>query len=392
MATERISNLGYMGLKKETTKGTAVIPNVYVPLYEESLMTDTHIDVDSPITGSNYGRFQALRGMRSHSGSLKVLAEPNTAAHLFNMILNKSGTTGSGPYTHAFVLSKTTNPVSYTIDIAKGQVVFRFMGVEFSKIVPDFSDNKMIFDIDVSALKSFSVREVSSITGSGPYTVVLKTNMDPSPTTGLVVADTMRIFKADGTTVDFAVASVVDGVSFTTVTDVTSGAGGDLVALRPATPSFAVVTPFLWTRTEFRFSDTAANALTATHTPVEKGSKWGIRNEFEAKEGAPRSGSFDPAALVRKKGFADLNIKRFFDTPEELNRFMTVGARACVIRSFSETGYELRITMNDIRPQEDPVPLKEDNIIYEEINYAPIEKSADSQAFDVKVINNLATI
>jgi hypothetical protein len=392
MATERISNLGYLAMKKEVTKGVAVTPNTYAPLYEEDISTDTHLDEDTAIAGSKYGRFQVLRGLRSHTGSLKVLAEPNTAARFFDMILAKGSPSGGGPYTHPFTHSNTVSPASYTVDVAKGQVVFRLIGVEISEIEPDFDENKMVFNLEVSALKSFTVREISSITGSGPYTINLKTNYDPSPTTGLVVADTMRVFKADGTTIDIAVASIPDGTSFTTVTNVSSAAAGDTVSLRLATPSYTLVSPFLWTRTEFRFSDTAANALTATHTPVEKGSKWKIRHEFEDKEGAKRSGSFDPAALVRKRIFADFNIKKFFDTPDDYNKFVTAQAKACVIRSFSETGYELRITLNEIRPMTDPVPLKDDEVIYEEIEYAPVMCLADSQAFDVKVINALATI
>lgn len=392
MPTERISNLGYLGLKKESTKGTAVTPNVYVPLYEESFITDTHIDQDSPINGLKFGVYQTLQGMRSHSGSFKVLAEPNTAGYIFDMLLTHGSPSGGGPYTHPFTLSPITNPNSYTIDIAKGQIVFRYIGVEASQIEPDFEDNKMVLNVDVSGLKAFTVRELASTpTGTNPYTIVFKTNYDPSPTTGLVVSDTIRLFKADGSTVDCTVASIIDGTSITTTTDVTSGASGDYVALRPATPSFTLVSPFLWSRSEFRFSDTASNALSASQTRLEKGSKWTIRHEFEDEEGAKRSGAFDPAALVRKKGFIDFTANRFFDTPEELNRFMTVSSRACVARHFSETGYELRVTMNDIRPIEGPVPLKDDEIIYQEINYVPVYKSADSQAFDVKILNAVSS-
>lgn len=386
---ERVSNLGYMALKKESTKGTAVTPDTYVPLYEESLVTDVHLDEDTPIVGHKYFHHQVLQGLRSHTGDIKVLAEPNTAARILDMHLTKGSTTGSGPYTHPFTLSNTTNPNSYTVDIAKGQVVFRFMGLEVSEIEPDFEDNKMVFNLTCSALKSFTVREVSSLSTD---TLTLKTNYDPSPTTGLVVGDLVRLFKADGTTVDLTVESIDSATEVTFTSTPTGAAGGDYIALRPATPSLSVVTPFLWTRSEFRFAATAADALSATHTPLQEGSKWILTHEFEDDEGSKRSGSFDPASLVRKLGKASLTAIPFFDTPESYNRFLTVTKRACVIRHFSETGYELRVTLNNLKAMEDPVSLNTDEVIYEELEYVGTYDSSDGQAFDVKVINNVSSI
>jgi hypothetical protein len=219
MSTERLSNLGYLGLKKESTKGTAVTPDVYVPLYEDSLITDPHLDDDMAIIGNKFNTFQALQGLRSHGGDFKVLAEPNTAARIIDMLLTKGTTTGVGPYTHPYTLSNVTNPNAYTVDIARGQVVFRFMGLEASEIEPDFDENKMLLNVSAAALKSFTVREISSVSGSGPYTVTLKTNYDPAPTAGLVVGDLIRFHLANGTTVDATVASIPTDATFTTSTN-----------------------------------------------------------------------------------------------------------------------------------------------------------------------------
>lgn len=392
MATERLSNLGYLAMIKEVTKGTPLTPTTYVPLYEESLDTNPNNIEDTPIMGNKAMTYWVLQGQRSHSGDLKVLAEPNSAALFVDMLLTKGNTSGGGPYTHPFTLSPTTNPKSYTIDIAKGQMVFRYMGVEASEISPAFDNDKMQLAVKVAALKSFTVREIASVSGTGPYTIVFKTNYDPSPTTGLVVGDLVRVFLAAGTTIDAVVATIPGGTSITCIADVSTATAGDMLTLRPATPSFATLTPFLWARTEFRFGATASAALSATHTPLETGSLWTLKHEFADKDGAMRSGSFDPAALPRTKGGAELATKMFFDSPDEYNRFMTIAKRACVVRHFSETGYELRVTLNNLRAKEDPIKIKEGSILYNEVKYTAVYDTSDAQVMDVSVLNNLSTI
>ena len=384
---ERIGNVGYLGMKKESTRGTAVIPDVYAPLYEETVLTNLNVDEDSPIIGSKITRFQVIMGQREHKGDVTILAEPNTAARFFDMLLYKSGTTGSNPYTHSFALNNTNNPNSYTVDIARGEIVHRFIGTEASQIGIDFDKNKMKFKISLSALKSFSVREIASVSTN---VLTLTTAYDPTPTDGLVAGDLVRLFKADGSTVDTTVSSLTS--TTVTVGSATGVATGDLIALRRATPSFTIVTPYLWARTQFCFGATAAAALSASQTRLEDGSTWTVKNMFEDDAGAKRSGAFDPAALVRTLGDVEFTTKQYFDTADDLNRFLSLTKRACVIRHYSESGYELRLTLNNIKAKELSSPIKSGEIIYQEITWLPSYDSVDGQAFDVKVINAISSI
>src|SRR3972149_7021563 len=126
----RLANLGYLALIKEVNKGVPLTPTMYVPLYKESLMTKVNLDADKPSAGNKADVFQHIQGLRDHMGELQVLAEPVTAGPILDMVLKKGTTTGSSdPYTHPFTLD-ANDPNSYTVDIAKGQIVFRFMGVE----------------------------------------------------------------------------------------------------------------------------------------------------------------------------------------------------------------------------------------------------------------------
>ena len=384
------NNKGYFAAKKETTKGTAVIPNVFFPIYDENLVTDIHMDEDNPIVGNKHARFQTLLGMRSHGGEVTFLAEPNTAGYLMDMFMTKGTTTGANPYTHPFTISNTTNPNSYTVDISKGQVVWRFIGVEISEVGMDFDENKMVFKCKFAALKSFIVREISSVSTN---VVTFKTNYDASPTDGLVATDLVRIEDVSaGTFQDFTVSSITS----TTATLSGSPTGivaGDLLYLRPQTPTYTLREPFLWTKTEFRIADTAANALSAAQTRLEKGAAWTMMHNFEEDEGAKRSGAFDPAALVRTQSDVTLEFKKFFDTPEDFNAFVTNTKKAIVIRHFSEgSSYEFRVTINNLKFMETPVPLKTGEIIYAEGKLVGQYDTSDAQAFDVKVLNAVVTI
>ncbi len=386
---EQLGNLGYLMIKKETTKGTPVIPNVGVPLFEESLSININLEDVDPIVGIKSARYAVLQGQRDYTGEVTVLGDPNIVGYFLDMLLTKTSTTGAGPYTHTFGLSTTTNPSSYTFDFAKGQAVFRFWGVEAKEIGIDFADNQARFPVQVSALGSFTVREIASVSTN---VLTLKTDFSDTPTKGLVATDLVRLYLANGTVVDTTVTSV----TATTVT-VGSAAGvatGDLISLRKQTPSYTLAGYLQWAKTEFRFGANATAALSATHTPVESGSGWTVKHMFKQDEGEKRSGSFDPVSLVRTLGDAELKTRLFFDTMDEQNRFLTVTKRACVVRHFTGASnqYELRTTFNNIVQGENPVNLKSNDILFNDITWRSQYDTTDAQQFAVTVINSVSSI
>lgn len=391
MSVELSSNQGYFALKVEATEGTAVIPNVFVPLYEESLHTDLNPETETSVFGQKFARLQVTPGIRSHGGELTIMAEPNSTARIFDMLLTLGSITGDGPYTWPLTAG-FTKPHSYTCDISTGNQVIRFVGVQASEISPTWTDNEMRWKLKVSALKSFLGAEIASLASS---TVTLKTPTNyPSPTDGLVTGDLVAIVAgATGARQTLTIQSLTaTTVTFTTTpTGVTSG---DMLILRPATPSLNVQSPFLWSRTEFRFADTAANALTATHTPLEDGSEFVIMHPFDDDKGAQSSGSFDPSRLVRGKAVDyTFKAKKFFYNPDEQRTFKALTKVAVVVRMFSESGYECRVTMNNlvITAGGDKPLIKDQESEYYELEYTPAYDQSDGQGLDVKVINNIAS-
>src|SRR6185295_16185979 len=131
MATERLGNLGYLMMGKETTKGTPVIPAIAIPIYKESFNTMLNHDEDNPIVGLQVMPYNMYMGLRDHEWSFTCLGEPNMAQYIFDMLLTQGSVTGAGPYTHPFTVGSAK---SYTVDVLRGQVVHRFWGVEAEEI------------------------------------------------------------------------------------------------------------------------------------------------------------------------------------------------------------------------------------------------------------------
>jgi hypothetical protein len=300
----------------------------------------------------------------------------------------------AGNTTHSFGVINDSN--SYTWDISTGNVVSRYFGVKASKITPTWNKTEMQWKVSISALGSFQGRALASTpTGSGPYTVVLDTTYDPNPTTGLVVGDLIRFYHAPGTTIDATVASVTNGTTITTTTNVTSMVQGDMVYLRPATVAFTVLPTFIWPKTQFKFGTTAALALAATQFRVEQGSVFETIHSFESDDGAPRSGGFDPASLVRTTGDATLKVKKFFDTPDDIATMNSLTKTALVISHLAgaTNQYECRVTFNHLTTDGTIVPnIKSKDIAYSEIDFHPDYDLTDGQAYAVQVTNALTTI
>lgn len=388
---DRLSNLGAAIIQKESSKGTAVIPDVTIPLQGESLVTDPHLAESKVITGHGFARHKNYYGQRSHMGDLTVLAEPNTAARIADMLLTKTSTSGSNPYTHVFAKSPTTNPNSYTVQIQRGDIPYRFFGVEARGLQLGFQDGVGQFTVPVSALGVFSVAEITNVNSTA---LTLASTYNTNPTAGLVATDTVRIYKQGGGVVDTTVSSLTPASNIVTVASASGVTAGDLITLRNITPSLTIVDPILWARSEYRFSGTdAATALTATHTPIEPDSGgWNMTHAILPEEGRGRSGSFDPHALPRGIADVELETQIAFDSPTDEQTFLLMKKRALVARHFCGSSYEIRVTLNNLRAITKPNSLSADEIILNDFTWRPEYDDSDAAFFGLTIVNAVSTI
>ena len=390
---ESIGNTGYMAMGLQTNPTTPVTPGIFALLQSETLQTTYNLEMQTPIAGNYMDTFQVLPGLRGHAGDFTIVAEPNTAKPVFDMLLKQGSKTGTGPYTWPYTLDNPSN--SYTIDIPVGSgLVKRFWGVMSEGVSPSFSKNQLNLKSTVSALGSFQGRKLSAApTGTGTFSVVLDTAYTPTPTLGLVAGDLIRFYTAASATIDATVSAVTNGTTFTTSVDVTSFAADDFVYLRQQTTSYTLLSPFLWSNTQFCFGADATTALSATQTRVEQGSTFSLAWPFESKDGSPRSGNADPASLVRLTAQPTLTIKKFFGNPQDIENFNQLTKTACVIRCYAYVGavtYELRVTFNHIKTDSPTPSITAKQVNYSNIKYIPQYDQTDGVGFGITIINGLA--
>lgn len=109
---ERLANLGYLGLVKETTPGTPLTPTDFIPLYDETVSTSMNFVDQQPIYGNKFATYATLQGLRSHKGDVTVMAEPNTTAKLFDSLLTKVSSVQT--YTFTVTSANATAGATYT--------------------------------------------------------------------------------------------------------------------------------------------------------------------------------------------------------------------------------------------------------------------------------------
>jgi hypothetical protein len=215
-----------------------------------------------------------------------------------------------------------------------------------------------------------------------------------------VVGDTLVFVKVTGGTSDTYEEKTISAVNVNgTGVTVSALSGtfttGDYCYIKKQTLTPTLGEPFKWSAAKFYFGDTAAAALTASETKVEQGSGVEIIHEFNVDGGEKRSGSLDPAALVRKAFDVDIKIKKSFDDYKDFERFISIRKRALVIKFLSTIisgtdRNEVRVTINNIKIKDAPNPLKTGEIIYLDAAFSPQFDASDAQALDIKVINDVA--
>lgn len=395
---ERDGDLGYMALAVQTNKNTvaAAAPSVFLPIYNCEIKTNPNFQRQNPIIGSKYRSRSTLRGQREHTGSMIFEGEPVAALYAYDMLLTRGTSSGTAPsVTQPYGLSKTADPKYYTVDVSYVSQVVRYVGLTASEVEESWQDNELRLNLAVACLKVWDGRTISAISGSGPYTITFTQDYDRNPTTGLIAGDTMQLYDVSTQAyINFVIATIVNGTQITTTTNPAPGAAGDFITLRPvANPTFSNGPTFTFADTEYRFADTAANALTAAHTPLESDTTFKQVHPFNEDAGTKRSGSRDPYSLPRMQGGYDFGPKIYFDTPDQMMAYSSMTKRACVIRHFSYNAtntYELRHTLNNMT-QSNPLPsLEPESIMYSELEMMDNLDATDGQGMSTTVIAPIA--
>lgn len=124
--TYGLSALGYLGVGKETTYGTAVSVTKYIPILSEDITPTSGVILPEEIKGSR-ARETALEGDFTIEGDIEFNgAAENGLGEMLIGALGSCSTSGTAsPYVHTFT-GKDTLP-SYTVEINTGNVMKRII-------------------------------------------------------------------------------------------------------------------------------------------------------------------------------------------------------------------------------------------------------------------------
>lgn len=239
------SKIGYFALKKETTQGTSVQPDVYIEMLDETIKSAKPIVPSAPVYGNISKHLHANRGMADGpAGDIKFEIEPNSFGYILDMFAtaSSSGPTDTTAYTHVFSFPHTNDPNTYTIDIAMGgdNFVKRYVGCVGTGFNIEVVDNVLVGSLSIQAESEFIVATVSATVSSG-------TTLTLSQTTGITTDDTLILSPMVSTETEEVTVTSVDSETQLTVSTISSThTAGDVITIKKGTASFSQLSKFTW--------------------------------------------------------------------------------------------------------------------------------------------------
>lgn len=143
----------YLGIAKEATKGTAVAPTDYIPVYKDSLKPADIIDplYDTGLRGSNVVNYNYIPGRTRSTLDFSSAAFADTIGYALAGLLGSVSTSGaSAPYTHTISLKNSQSaaaddqPISYTLTDFYAAAVRAYPGCQFHDFSLKFNADGML--------------------------------------------------------------------------------------------------------------------------------------------------------------------------------------------------------------------------------------------------------
>jgi hypothetical protein len=159
----------YIGIAKETTKGTAVAPTDFIPVAKDSLKPVDIVDplYDTGLRGSNVVNYNYIQGRTRSTFDFGGAVFADTIGYGIAGVLGAVATTGvSAPYTHTISLLNSltsdvdTQPISYTLTDFYAVDVRSYPGCQFSDFSLKFNADGMLeYDAKTTGWQSSTVSD-----------------------------------------------------------------------------------------------------------------------------------------------------------------------------------------------------------------------------------------
>lgn len=392
-----MTRLGYLAIKKETTRAVAVKPTNFIRFKEGSISYDQEIIANNPIQNTRWNAITAVPGKIGTDGDFTIDSDVVDMGYFIYGALGTYAPTtlGSGAYKHTF---NTANKLpSFTFEQTQGDVTsttdfntFRAFGVMVDSFELNGSDGIIGFKAGVKAHGVFmksNLTATAAIGAPSTFTVV--------STEGLVATDLIKVSETSGTlSVEDVTATTVnvDGVTLSATLVATKLlANAPKVELRPQTPSYSTAQNlFSFIHAKFQFADTIANALSATKENVENWT-FSYNNQLEERYGSLRA---TPSVIAEKGASAMLKYTKFFVDRTDRDRYLDQTRRACVLTLLlnknigaSTTPYKMVLSMSDCRFTGYKMDTGADDVYVAEMEAQLFYDSTDGKALQIELWN-----
>lgn len=143
----KLTALGYLGIAKETTWGTAIAPTLYIPYDSIKVEDDLRKSTDEGRRGVLSKEFAVYNTTRLTKIDVETLAYPDVIPNFLMGILGKDTVSGaSSPYTHKFQVNDSAG-TSYTLadyNVIAGSNERRYAGGVIDDVAFKFDDDGMV--------------------------------------------------------------------------------------------------------------------------------------------------------------------------------------------------------------------------------------------------------
>ena len=310
------SSFSTASLGKETTAGTAVLPDQAFAFLSENITPSFGIVSVQENAGERIRDVRSVPGKIEVSGDIEFYVEPKEIGHFLRSLLGAPTTqtlTAAVAFRHVFEVSDS--PLTYTIDIQPGNSpwVHRFFGCYVTKLAFSQADSLIKVVASVMPRKAFINAEVTVEVSGG-------TTLTVTQTSGLTTSDTILVLdKSDGyTTLGTYTISSIDSETQLTLNET-------IAVTLEVTDIMVIQKQSLTYDQDLEFTFLGGTAVTSgadiDNTSAENTEDFTIElvNDTEARHfaGTTQSARYPGDVLI--KGFtAAGSIMKFYDSESKL--------------------------------------------------------------------------
>lgn len=238
------SKFGYLAIRKESSEGTPLTPNIYLELLSEDIVVNYNIQPVQPIAGKIDMNLRSVKDKISVTGTVTATIDPKNVGYFLANFFGAPTTTAiesGGVYEHVFTPQAIPQTFTFDVKPADNTLVKRYFGVKMNSLEISQADNKMQVVIGINAMKAFTEARVTTAT-------VGATQFHVDQTSGLTTSDVVEFRRrSDPTNVrnTSSIASITSETIFVAGAAATASLS-DIITIRKTAHLYTLSKDLIW--------------------------------------------------------------------------------------------------------------------------------------------------